>query len=97
MLVENKKVKQAIKKLHELKLENVYELRTENTVTHRTNKKYILYAPVLNGLGKTNMYGAYINSFDTQNEFVKWVDEFKEDIETARLECISFVGEINNI
>jgi hypothetical protein len=77
MKITNKKVDQAIRDLETLFPNNAYDLRDDNVVPHKTSKKYVLYAPVLNGLGKTSTYGAFVEGFNTQNEFIEWVEDMK--------------------
>lgn len=86
MRVSNKRVEEAISLLEESFGENFsFDLRTENDVPHMTSKKYILYAPKWEGT-TSGAYGKYIESFDTQKEFVNWVSsKIQNDVEERNL------------
>ena len=75
MQVTNKKAQQALEQLNNISELYVYDLRTDNEQPHLTSKKYHLYAPVSNGYGKTNSFGAYVESFNTIKEFLEYVEE----------------------
>jgi len=77
MNITSKKVQKALKELNSIDGLYCYDLRTENEQPHLTSKKYHLYAPVFNGYRKTNSFGVYIESFNTQKDFVDWVEKIK--------------------
>lgn len=84
MNISNKKVDLALEKLENLEnLENeVFSLRTELTrpdITSYRSKKYFLYQATNNGVLLPDTYGALIEAFKTQKEFIKYVNEILEE------------------
>jgi hypothetical protein len=81
MNISNKKVDLALEKLENLENE-VFSLRTELTrpdITSYRSKKYFLYQATNNGVLLPDTYGALIEAFKTQKEFIKYVNEILEE------------------
>lgn len=81
MRVSNKKVDLALEKLENLE-DEVFSLRTELTrpdITSYRSKKYYLYQATSNGVLLPGTYGALIEAFKTQKEFIEYVNEILEE------------------
>jgi hypothetical protein len=74
MLVVNKKVNEAIRKLENFD-KDLYDLRTDNVKPDKFKGKYILYKVTLLGNRYPQVYGYPIMSFKTQKEFIDKVNE----------------------
>lgn len=73
MKINNKKVNEAIAKLNVNG--NIYALRTENTRPDRFHSgKYFLYQQADTGMACPGTYGMLIEAFNTQNEFIEYVE-----------------------
>lgn len=78
MLVNNKKVNEAIEKLEKI-TGNTYVLRTENTRPDLDHSaKYTLYMVCCKeGFAMPGTYGSWCDGYKTQKEFIKFVDELE--------------------
>ena len=75
MRVANKKVIEAVKKLE--KFENdFYDLRTDNVRPDKFDDKYILYRVTKNNERCTGTYGLPIMDFNTQKDFIEFVEDY---------------------
>lgn len=73
MKINNKKVNEAIAKLNVNG--SIYSLRTENTRPDRFHSgKYFLYQQADAGMACSGTYGTLIEAFNTQNEFIEYVE-----------------------
>lgn len=78
MLVNNKKVNEAIEKLEKI-TGNTYVLRTENTRPDLNySAKYALYMVCCkDGFSMPGTFGSWNSGYKTQKEFIKFVDELE--------------------
>ena len=74
MRVTNKKVNEAVERL-EAYFDEAFDFRTDNSRLDMSSKKYHLYQRTECGMQCDGTWGKRIESFSTQIEFVKWVEE----------------------
>lgn len=80
MKISNKKINKAIEKLEKIEKGNKYQIRTENIRPDQLKKKYYLYLYSEQGIGCSySPYGQLIEGFNTQKEFVEYVNEIENE------------------